>query len=66
MSNIELQRDHNGHIHMTVDGRVASGARVASVQPIEGLGLTAIVWVPLTEVTMGEVKNVIPFVIPPK
>src|SRR6218665_3318757 len=46
MSNIEIQRDHNGAMHLAVDGHIASGAVVAGIQSVNG-ELTAIVWVPL-------------------
>ena len=60
MSNIEFQRDNKGDLHLVVGGQAAIGSRVTGVSHIEGLGLTAIVWIPLKEATMAEVKNVIP------
>lgn len=62
MSNIEFQRDHKGDMHLVVGEQFAVGSRVVGVQNIEGLGLTAIVWVPLKEASLGEVRNVVPLV----
>lgn len=64
MSNIEIQRDHNGAMHMLVSGQFAVGSTVAGIQHVNG-ELTAVVWVPLKEATFGEVRNVVPFVRPP-
>lgn len=64
MSNIELKRDHEGAMHLVVGGQFASGSQVAGVQMVNG-EMTAIVWVPLKHVVLGEVTNVVPFVRPP-
>lgn len=63
MSNIELQRDHNGGINLVVSGHHALGARVTSVQQI-GEELGAVVFIPLKHATFAETRNVIPFVRP--
>lgn len=63
MSKIELQRSHDGALHLVVDGRFAHGARVTSVQQI-GDELGAVVFVPLRHATLGEVANVVPLVRP--
>ena len=64
MSNIKLNRDNKGDLHMIVGDQFAVGSKVVSIQQIEGFGLTAIVWVPLKEATIGEVTNVVPFARP--
>lgn len=62
MSNIQFQRDNKGDLNLVVGGQFALGSKVAGVQHTDGLGLTAIVWVPLKEATVAEVTNVIPMV----
>lgn len=64
MSNIKIQRDHTGSMHLVVGDQVAVGATVAGMQLVNG-EMTAIVWIPLASATFGEVRNVIPFVRPP-
>lgn len=63
MTNIELQRDHNGGINLVVSGHHALGSRVTGVQQI-GEELGAVVFIPLKHATFGEVANVVPFVRP--
>jgi len=63
MTNIQLDRDHTGILHLAVAGQYAHGARVTSVQQI-GDELGAVVFIPLKHVVLGEVKNVVPFVRP--
>lgn len=65
MSNIEIQRDHTGTMHLIVGDQAAIGSTVAGMQIVNG-EMTAIVWVPLSAAKFGEVKNVIPFVRPAK
>ena len=58
--NTEIQRDHEGTMHLAVDGVIASGSKVTGIQNIDGVGLTAIVWVPMRYATLGETRNVVP------
>lgn len=61
MSNIEINRDHTGKLHLSVAGQYASGANVSHMTAVEG-ELCAVVFVPLKVAKLGEVQNVIPFV----
>ena len=63
MSNMQLQRDHAGQLHLVVGNQFAVGSKVTGVNMIEG-ELVAIVLVPLNQVTVAEVTNVIPFAKP--
>lgn len=60
MSNIEIQRGKDG-MHLVVGGQFAMGAVVAGMQIVNG-EMTAIVWVPIKDVTFKEVSNVVPLV----
>jgi hypothetical protein len=62
MGNIELQRQHDGKMRMVVGDRLAMGALVMGIQNIDGIGLTAIIWVPLKEATLSEADNILPLV----
>jgi hypothetical protein len=61
MSNIEIQRDHNGALHMLVGGQHALGAQVLKIDALNG-GLAAVIVVPLEHVTVSEATNIVPFV----
>jgi hypothetical protein len=61
MSNIELQRDHKGKLHLVVGNQFAVGAEVHSLQPDNDGNLVAIVRIPLKDVIVSEMKNVLPF-----
>lgn len=61
MSNIELRRDYEGKLQLRVAGHPASGAEVTSIVN-NGGEMSAIVFIPLKHVTMGEIDNVVPFV----
>lgn len=61
MSNIRLNRNHEGKLHLRVGGEYAIGADVTSIQQVNG-ELVAIVTIPLKHAIMGEVDNVVPFV----
>lgn len=61
MSNIRLQRDHAGKLHLRVGSEYASGAEVTSVINHAG-ELTAVVFIPLKHAVMGEIDNVVPLV----
>jgi hypothetical protein len=63
MSNMRINRDINGTLHLEVSGRYASGARVTGFSAIDG-EMCAIVVVPLKHAVLGEIGNVIPFVRP--
>lgn len=63
-TNIEVQRDHEGKLHLLVEGYPAAGARVSNFS-LDGAGdLCAVVVIPLKFLTLGEIKNVVPFVRP--
>lgn len=64
MSNIEIQRDHDGKLHLMVGGNYAAGSTVLKIDQINN-GLAAVVVIPLEYVRLTEAKNVIPFVRPP-
>lgn len=61
MSNIRLNRDHLGKLHLRVGGEYAIGAEVGSIQTVAG-DLVAVITIPLKHVVMGEVDNVVPMV----
>jgi len=63
MSNIQLQRDSSGDLHLVVGNQFAVGSKVTGVNLIDG-ELRAIVLVPLRHATFAEVTNVLPFVKP--
>ena len=61
----ELLRDHTGTMHLYSDGRPVDGSNVIGVTADQRTGeLQAHVVVPLKLATMGEVRNVVPFVRP--
>ncbi len=61
MTNIRLNRDHSGKLHLRVGAEYAFGAEVSSVVTMNG-ELTAIVAIPLKHLVIGEVDNVVPLV----
>lgn len=63
MSNIKLERDHTGELHLKVGEQFAMGARVTSMIQVND-ELTAVVFIPLKHAVMGEASNVVPFVRP--
>ena len=63
MSNIKLERDHTGALHLKVGDQFATGAEIRSVVQ-DNNELTAIVFIPLKHVSLGEVSNVLPFARP--
>lgn len=65
MSNIQIQRDNKGTMNLVVGDQHALGSHVTGITNIDGIGLTAIVWIPINHVTFAEVRNVVPFVRPP-
>lgn len=64
MSNIELQRDHTGAMHLFVGGVPAHGAQVTGIGQANDGTQQAIIVVPLAKLTFGEVRNVVPMVRP--
>lgn len=63
----ELLRDHTGALHLYSDGRPVTGAVVTGVGADQRTGeLQAIITLPLKSAVMGEARNVIPFVRPPR
>ena len=64
MSNVKINRDINGVLHLEVAGQYASGAKVTGFNHFDG-EMCAVVIVPLKHASLGEVSNVIPFVRPP-
>lgn len=65
MSNISLERDHTGSLHLLVSGVPASGANVTGIVTNPQTGeLQAVVAIPLKHATLSEVSNVIPMVRP--
>lgn len=60
MSNLEIKRDHVGTLHLFVAGHPALGAHVAAMQVVGDMGLCATIFVPIKDVTLGEVSTVIP------
>lgn len=62
-TNVSIDRDHTGKLHLAVAGQYAPTARVTGFQQI-GEDLCAVVVIPTNGLTLGEVKNVIPFVRP--
>lgn len=63
MTNVRLNRDHEGHLRLRVGAEYALGAEVSSIVG-QGGELVAVVTIPLKHVVMGEVDNVVPFVRP--
>ena len=61
MSNIRLNRDHQGKLHLRVGSEYAIGAEVSSIVG-QGGELVAVVTIPLKHVVMGELDNVMPLV----
>lgn len=57
---IKLKRDHQGTVHLFVNESPANGARFNGITAFEGKQC-AIFFVPLDQVSFGEVDNVIPF-----
>ena len=60
MQNIELQRGHDGSLNLFVAGHAAIGANVTGIQAFDGK-LTAVVLIPLKNLTIVEQDNVVPF-----
>lgn len=58
-TNIELQRDHTGKLHLFVAGVPALFAEVTGITNISDK-LTAVIVVPLDNLTMGEISTVVP------
>lgn len=63
MTNIELQRSHDGTLSLFVAGQHAVGSRVTGVSEFDGK-LTAVVLIPLSNLVVTERANVVPFVRP--
>lgn len=63
MSNVRLNRDHVGNLHLRVGTEYAFGAEVSSIVNNNG-EQSAIIVIPLKHVSFGEVDNVVPFVRP--
>lgn len=61
MTNIRLNRDHAGKLHMRVGSEYAAGAEFSHIATINGEA-TAIVAIPLKHLVFGEVDNVVPMV----
>lgn len=61
MINTELKRDNNGKLHLFVGGQHAVGSIVYGMDTLDGK-LHARVLLPLDQVHLGEVTNVVPFV----
>ena len=59
-TNVEFRRDHKGALQMYVSGVPALGAKVTGVNMIEG-ELQAVLLMPLSAATIGEMNNVVPF-----
>lgn len=65
MTNIRLNRDHNGKLHLRVGAEYAIGAEVSSiVGQGQGGELVAVVTIPMKHVVLGEIDNVVPLVRP--
>jgi len=64
MSKIELQRDHTGKLHAVVGGSPIAGAIVRDITPFNDIGLGVTIIVPLRDVTVSELHNVVPLVRP--
>lgn len=62
-TNISIERDKGGNLHMVVNGEPAYGAKVTNFQQI-GEEMCAVVTVPTKHLTLGEVSKVVPFVKP--
>ena len=60
MQNIELQRGQDGSLNLFVAGHAAIGAKVSGVSEFDGK-LTAVVLIPLKNLTVVERDNVVPF-----
>lgn len=60
MSKLELQRDHTGKLHATIGGAPIAGAIVKDVTPFNDIGMGVTIIVPMRDVTISEVTNVIP------
>lgn len=63
MTNIELNQNHEGKLHLRVGSEYAIGAEVTGIQNLAG-ELTAVVTIPLKHARLGQVGNVVPFVRP--
>lgn len=63
MTNTELKRDHEGKLHLYVNGAPALGVKFTGMQAV-GDENVAFFAVPLKTSTIGEVANVVPFVRP--
>lgn len=62
MTNIKLNRDHNGKLHLQVGGEYAIGAEFSNVVTSVNGEQTAVIAIPLKHLVFGEVDNVVPFV----
>jgi hypothetical protein len=61
MNNVRLIRDNHGALHIAVGDHYAVGARVSSIATIEG-DLSAVVIIPMKNITVEEQSTVVPFV----
>ena len=61
----ELLRSHDGKLHLYSDGAPVYGAAVSHISQTHDGELQAVIVVPLTAVSIGEINNVVPFVRPP-
>lgn len=60
MSNVRLNRDHDGKLKLRVGSEYAYGAEFSSIVN-NGGEQSVIIVIPLKHVTFGDVDNVIPF-----
>ena len=61
MTNIRMNRDHAGKLHLRVGAEYAVGAEVSSIVHQNG-ELVAVITIPMKHVVLGEVDNVVPLV----
>ncbi|SMQ65926.1 hypothetical protein SAMN06295905_1351 [Devosia lucknowensis] len=62
----ELLRDHTGSLNLYSDGRPVDGVSFSSIVTNNQGEQVAVLQLPLTRTTFGEVRNVVPFVRPPQ
>ncbi len=62
MSKLELQRDHLGKLHAVVDGSPIAGAIVKDITSFNDIGMGVTIIVPMRDITVSELTNVIPMV----
>jgi hypothetical protein len=58
----ELQRDHAGRLYLTVDGSPVPGAVIHDISRADTGAYFANITIPLANIGLAEVKNVIPLV----